>query len=100
MSAYTDSMVAALEAAGSFTYDEAVAFAEKHDLSTRSVISKIKSLGLDYAPKPKAAKKASGGATKAQVVAEITTRLGADPDALSGLVKSDAASLVALLKLI
>ena len=55
MSNYTEKMVKALTAQGSWDYDTAEAFASDNNLSTRSVISKGKSRGLDYTPKPKAA---------------------------------------------
>jgi len=92
MSNYTDNMVAEMEKIGSFNYDSAEAFAEKHGLSTRSVISKAKSLGLEYAPRV-VAKSSTPRVRKSDVVAQIAEQLGADADALSGLAKADMRSL-------
>lgn len=92
MSNYTDNMVAEMEKIGSFNYDSAAAFAEKHGLSTRSVISKAKSLGLEYAPRV-VAKSSTPRVRKSEVVAQIAEQLGADADALSGLAKADMRSL-------
>lgn len=99
MSQYTDSMVADLNKAGSFNYDSASAFAEKHSLSVRSVISKVKSLGLEYTPRP-VVKSTVVRVRKSDVVAEIAQILKVDPEALAGLAKADGASLQALRKAI
>jgi hypothetical protein len=96
MSNYTDSMVAEMMAKGAFTFAEAQGYAEKHSLSTRSVVSKIKSLDLPYTPKPKAA--ASAPRTlKSDSVLAIAKALDADPDELAGLAKADGRALSALL---
>ena len=50
MSNYTPTMIAEMQSAGSFTYESASAFASEHNLSVRSVISKIKNLDLDIHP--------------------------------------------------
>lgn len=97
MSAYTDSMVSELTKTGSFDYASAQAFAEKHNLSARSVISKVKSLGLDYTPKPKVASKGGDRVRKSDVVRAIASELGTDYDSLAGLAKADGQSLAALL---
>lgn len=98
MSIYTDSMVTELMARAVWTYDDAAAFAEKHPtLSTRSVISKIKSLKLDYVAKPKAASAKTDKVRKSEIVAEIADALKVQADAISGLAKADAASLRVLL---
>ena len=98
MSLYTESMVAELMAKDAWTYDEAVAFAEKHSsVSARSVISKIKSLKLDYAAKPKAAGAKTDKVRKSEIVSEIALALGIQAEAISGLAKADAACLRVLL---
>ena len=98
MSLYTESMVAELMAKDAWTYDEAVAFAEKHpSVSTRSVISKIKSLKLDYTAKPKAATAKTDKVRKSEIVADIAAALNIQADAISGLAKADAACLRILL---
>jgi hypothetical protein len=91
-------MVVELMASASWSYDAAVAFSEKHPtVSTRSVISKIKSLKLDYTPKPKAAVSKTDKVRKSEIVGEIALALGIQADAISGLAKADAACLRVLL---
>jgi|TARA_R110000796_G_scaffold13720_20_gene44161 hypothetical protein len=97
MTAYTDKMVVEMTSAGSFTYETATTFASDHGLSVRSVISKVKNLGLPYTPK-QVVKSASGPRiTKADIVRAIADASGADLEALAGLDKADAASLRVLL---
>lgn len=95
MSNYSQSMVAELTKKGSWSFAEAEAFASRFNLSTRSVVSKIKSLDLDYTPKPKAL--AQPRIRKADTVAAIAKALCTDSDSLAGLAKADAAALSALL---
>ena len=98
MSAYTDKMVFDMVSTGSFTYETAASFAELHRLSIRSVISKIKNLGLDYTPREKVVKSAAGNRIlKADIVRMIAEATGANPHALAGLDKADARALKALL---
>ena len=95
MSAYTKDMVATMENKGAWTFAEAEAFAQTHGLSTRSVVSKLKSLDLPYTPKPKAAAKPRS--RKADTVESIAKALDTSSDAIAGLAKADAAALNALL---
>ncbi len=97
MSNYTPTMIAEMQSAESFTYDSATAFAQAHSLSVRSVISKVKHLGLDYTPKPKTVSSAGPRVSKADIVDAIALALDADPESLAGLSKSDARALSALL---
>ena len=97
MSNYTESMVTAMLAQAVFSFDDAVKFAEENQLSTRSVVSKVKSLGLEYTPKPKAAKSGLVKVTKADTVQAIAIALGASFETLEGLKGADAKSLSALL---
>ena len=53
MSNYTPVILAAMQSQDSFDYDSASAFASAHGLSVRSVISKVKQLGISYTPKAK-----------------------------------------------
>lgn len=99
MSVYTDSMVVELTQAGAFDYASASAFAEKHNLSPRSVISKIKSLGLPYERKP-VPTKMEVRIRKADVVRVIESKLGLDAEALSGLGKADMGALQKILQVI
>jgi hypothetical protein len=99
MSIYTDSMVAELMARDTWSYADAVAYAEKHPtVSARSVISKIKSLKLDYVAKEKPA--AAGKVEKVRksdIVSDIASALSINADAISGLAKADAKALRELL---
>ena len=98
MSVYTESMVVELMAKTVWSYDDAVAFAEKHPtVSTRSVISKIKSLKLDYTAKPKTATAKTDKIRKSEIVADIALALGIQVEVISGLAKADAACLRVLL---
>ena len=96
MSAYTEKMVATLRAQKSWTFAQAEAFASANDLSTRSVVSKIKSLDLAYEPKPKAAAKGPR-IRKADLVAGVAKGLAINVESIEGLAKADTRSLSALL---
>ena len=75
MSNYTDSMVAAIRSAAPLTLAKAKALASDFGtVSHRSVISKAKSLGVEYVKAAPAAR-VSRGPTKADVLAEIRTAL-------------------------
>jgi len=96
MSNYTPTMVAALQSQ-SWDYESASAFAAEHNLSVRSVISKINNLDLDYTRKPKTVSTAGPRVVKADIVAAIAKALDADPDEIAGLAKADSRALSALL---
>jgi len=93
---YTETLVAALQAQQVWTYAEATAFAEENGLKSRSVIAKLKSMGLDYIPKPVVAKTGEPVERKGEVIAEIETALNVETGAFSGLSKSTKAALNAL----
>jgi len=98
MSNYSENMVAEMEKIGSFNYDSAAAFAEKYsdaDISTRSVISKIKSLGLEYTPR--VAAKAAPRLRKSDMVISIADAIGVHPDELDGLSNAKTSALSTLL---
>ena len=97
MSNYTESMVSALLSNASWDYDQAVKYAADNNLTARSVISKIKSLGLDYTPKQKATAKSGTTVRKSDIVAAFASEINADADKLSGLAKADKAALNALI---
>ena len=65
-------------------------------ITSRSVIAKAKSLGLDYTVKAKPARK-KVAASKADLVNAIAKAVDADDGALDGLVKAPANALSALL---
>ena len=98
MTAYTDKMILEMTSTGSFTYETAIAFADLHGLSVRSVISKVKNLGLPYTPKEVVKSTSGVRVTKADIVRLIADATGASPRALAGLDKADARSLRALLE--
>lgn len=100
MSVYTEVMVAKLNAVAAWDFASAEAFAKENNLSTRSVVSKIKSLGLAYTPKPKAARKNPDAVRKADVVTAIALRIGADADKLAGLAKADMKALAELARVL
>lgn len=94
MSLYTNAMVAELSNNAPFDYGKAQIFAERHNVSVRSVISKVKSLGLEYTPKPKAASKKVEGPTKAQVLSGIRAKLGL-ADREGDLTKAELITILA-----
>ena len=98
MSAYSNVMVTEL-CASAHTYESATEFASKHNLTTRSVVSKIKSLGLEYTKK-EVVRVGDVRIRKADVVRVIETKLGLKDEALSGLGKADLGALQRLLEVI
>ena len=92
---YTEEIVNEMRTIGSFDYDSAAAFAEKHGLSTRSVISKAKFEQIPYTPKV-VVKSSTPRVRKSDVVAEIASGLGVPFETIEGLAKADMASLRAL----
>ena len=93
---YTKTEIQKLVAASPLTFDKAQEIALELGKSQRSIIAKAKSLGLDYIPKPKAAKRPAGE-TKADLVNRIAVAVGGDSADLLGLEKATAGSLSALL---
>ena len=75
MSNYTDSMVAAIRSAAPLTLAKAKALASDFGtVSHRSVISKAKSLGVEYVKAAPAAR-VSRGPTKGDILAEVRRAL-------------------------
>ena len=100
---YTEKQVAALQNAaklnGTLNGALAAQLSEQLGLSKRSVIAKIKSLGLPYevAKKPV---KGTRATSKADYVTAIAKALDADASTLAGLEKATALSLSGLLQAI
>ena len=94
MSNYTPEMVAKIEAAAPLNLSVARDLAADFGLSHRSVISKAKSLGVDYIKAAPAAKRPTG-ASKSDLVAAIQKATNADD--LDGLEKATARALSNLL---
>ena len=97
---YTDKQVAALQKAaddfGTLNGTIAGQLADELGQSKRSVIAKIKSLGLDYAVASKPVK-GTRATSKAEYVAAIAKALDADATDLAGLEKATALGLSRLL---
>lgn len=100
MSRYTPELVTELEAQDSWTFEDAAKFADINNLSTRSVVSKIKSLKINYVPKAKVVSTSAPRITKADLVSTIVTKLGGSHEELEGLENANLRSLAALLKII
>jgi len=94
MSNYSAELTAAMVAKGSFTYAEALAFADEHGLKPRSVIAKIKSLQLPYEPKPaRVTKRGEPVVLKAQYIVAIQEAVHAVIPSLAKMTKTDLATL-------
>jgi hypothetical protein len=98
MSNYTPVILAEMQSNDSFDYDSASAFASAHGLSVRSVISKVKHLGISYTPKAKVVSTAGPRITKADLVEAIAKAMALDVESISGLDKADANALRTLLE--
>ena len=82
MSVYTNAMVAELTAQAPFSLAKAKAFAEKYPtVNYRSVIAKVKSLGLAYEKLAPATKKVAEdtGPTKVEILSGIRAKLALAP---------------------
>ena len=92
---YTKAMIAELQAVTVLTFDAAKAFADKNDISVRSVISKARALEVEYQPKVRTTStaKAEPKETKAEVVADIQERTGVTFKNLGNLVMDDLNTL-------
>ena len=90
MSAYTNAMVAELTNNAPFNLAKAKMFAERYPtVGYRSVIAKVKSLGLEYVKAEPVAKTAKdAGPTKAQVLSDIRLKVGL-PDRDGDLTKTE-----------
>ena len=97
MSVYTNAMVAELSNNAPFDYGKAQIFAGRYNVSVRSVISKVKSLGLEYVAKAPVAKKAKvDGPTKAQLLSAIREKL-ALPNREGDLTKAELEAILSSL---
>lgn len=98
MSVYTESMVAELKALaekGPITFAMAEAFAAANGVKVRSVVGKVKSMKLAYAPKPtKVTKTGEPVVLKTAIVAAIETALAVKAPSLEKATKEDLARLL------
>lgn len=92
MSQYTEKMVAELQRQGSWNFEQAADFAATHALTTRSVISKIKSLEIAYTPKEKGPSKPVGE-RKVDIIAEIARSTKMNIELIEGLNRAPVSSL-------
>lgn len=98
---YTEKMLNELRSFDVITYDSAQEFADKHNISIRSVIAKVRSMELPYQPKPAdyAAKQAKAkGESKADLVAEIQALLNVNFKSLDKMVVEDLIKLRNVMK--
>jgi len=95
MSNYTDEMVAVMTAAQPLNLEKAKELAAGwENINHQSVISKARSLGLEYVSKPKrAASKKVMGPTKADILFSIRDQLGL-PDREGDLTKAELSSIL------
>ena len=94
MSNYSPELTNKMVEKGAFTYAEAVAFAKENGLSNRSVIAKIKSLGLEYECKPaRVTKRGEPVVQKAQFVEAIEAATGVTLPTLVKMTKADLETL-------
>lgn len=102
MTKYSISQEKELREIGTFNLASATKFAEKHGLPVRSVIPKIKSLGLTYETKKSAgvSREAASGSrerNKAQIVASVQAILALDLRSFSNMTNTDLQELEACL---
>ena len=97
-SVYTADMVNIMRESAPLNADvcETLAKTFGNGITTRSVIAKAKSAGIDYTVKAKPARK-KATASKMDIVNAIAKAVDADDGSLDGLVKAPANALSALL---
>lgn len=94
MSNYTEEQVRDLTSQERWTFAECVAYAQKEGLKHRSVISKVKSLGLEYEPKPvKVTKQGEPVILKSVYISAIQAAVGITLPTLSKMTKADLEKL-------
>ena len=94
---YTADMIAVINGYDSYNADVAQDIADQIGKSRRSVIAKIKSMGLPYAVKKPTRKDGSAVALKIDTVLAIAKALDMDALDLDGLTKAPRSALSALL---
>ena len=95
---YTPAMVAVIEEYDRFDKAVAIEIADKIGKSPRSVIAKIKSMGLDYTVQRPVRKDGLPISRKIDTVLAIAKALDMDPLDLDGLTKAPKSALEALLR--
>ena len=95
---YTPEMLAVIKGYDSFNKETATEIAAKIGKSPRSVIAKIKSMGLSYAVQRPVRKDGSPITRKMDTVIAIAKALDMDALELEGLTKAPKSALEALLR--
>ena len=95
---YTPEMLAVIAGYDAFNKATATEIADKIGKSPRSVIAKIKSMGLPYTVQRPVRKDGSAISRKADTVAAIAKALDMELDDLDGLAKAPRSALIALLR--
>ena len=95
---YTPEMLAVIKGYDAFNKATATEIAAKIGKSPRSVIAKIKSMGLSYTVQRPVRKDGSAISRKADTVAAIAKALDMELDDLDGLAKAPRSALIALLR--
>jgi len=92
---YSEAQVQAIVDAAPLDFEKAQALAIQLEKSHRSVISKAKSLGVEYVGKTAAKKR---GISKPDLVLAIAKSMSIDVDSIAGLERATAQSLERLLE--
>jgi hypothetical protein len=97
-SVYTVEMISKMTAQAPLNAEKCAALATEFGsgITSRSVIAKAKSAGIDYTVKAAPARK-KAAVSKLDLVKAITKAVDADDGALDGLLKAPASALSALL---
>ena len=97
-SLYTVEMIETMTAQAPLNAEKCAALATEfgNGITSRSVIAKAKSAGIDYTVKAAPARK-KAATSKLDLVKAITKAVDADEGALDGLLKAPASALSALL---
>ncbi len=95
---YTPEMLAVIKGYDAFNKATATEIAAKIGKSPRSVIAKIKSMGLSYTVQRPVRKDGSPVSRKADTVAAIAKALDMELEDLDGLAKAPRSALIALLR--
>lgn len=89
MSNYTNQMVSALQDGAVTDYNTAAEYASDYALSVRSVIAKVKSLGLEYTPKARVVGVKVAKVTKQELADAICKGWGYPVPSLVNLTVAD-----------
>ena len=97
---FTDAMYIALLRGGEasvWSRDAAKAFAEKHKITTASVIAKMKKLGVPYQAIPNEEADFGKSTSREEVINQISSKINLSQDKLKGLARNNIDTLRAML---